>query len=172
MKKLLKWIAYLLLFVLFFIIFTPKTRLYYGLEKALYPSQIIVSDEKIRETPVSLHIENGKLFFKDIEMGEFEHIAIYPDIFFNLLKIEHFQKNREISLLPNITLTNLTIFYTPFYPIKAWIKGKSSLGSIKGYVNLRQRRVQIDLFASKLPGQLQSLMKKIKEGQYRYEYSY
>lgn len=150
----------------------PKTRLYYGLEKALYSSQIILSDEKIHETSISLHIDDGKLFFKDIEVGEFKHIAIYPDIFVNLLKINHFQKNKEISLLPDIVLDNITFFYTPFYPIKAWIKGESSLGHIRGYIDLRQRRVQIDLFASKLPGQLQSLMKKIKEDQYRYEYNY
>jgi hypothetical protein len=150
----------------------PKTRLYYGVEKALQPSQIVIADERLHETPLALQVEKGKLFFKDIEMADFEDITIYPDILFNLIEVKHLKKNRAISLLPEITIEKLLLFYTPLYPIKAWIKGESSLGSIKGYVDLRKKRVRIDLFTSHLPQQLQSLMKKIEEGHYRYEYSY
>jgi len=147
--------------------FAPKKLLYYKLEHILAKEQIIISDETVHDGLFALRLNNGNLFVKDIDIGNFEQTEIYPDIFFNLLAIKNFSSNKNISLLPNIKIFKLFVCYSPFYPIKVLIWGKSNFGNIKGEINLKTKKGFVDLFSK------QSLpFKKVKEGQYRYEFSY
>lgn len=158
---------YLILFILFFVMFAPKKLLYYKLEHLLAQEQIIISDEKIHDGLLALLLQDGTLFVKDIDIGKFDEIAIYPDIFVNLVAIKNFRSNKTISLLPHIEIEKLFLLYSPLYPLKAIIRGKSNLGAIKGEVDLKNKRGFIDILSKKaLP------LKKVKEGQFRYEFSY
>ena len=156
-----------MLFALFFLWFSPKKLLYYKLEHLLHQQQITLSDETIHDNFFSFNIEGAKLFVKDIEVGQIAKASLYPELFINALVIKDFNTNKSITLLPKIGIRKLIFFYTPFYPIKVFIKGESSDGEIKGSIELMKRKGFIDI-ASKKPLPL----KKTKEGYYRYEFSY
>lgn len=170
MKKLSLWLLYFVLFILFFVGFAPKKLLYYKLEHLLHPQQIIISDEHLEETPISLLAKNGTVYIKSIKSGMFDTLGFYPDIFLNMIELKNFHSNRSITLIPKVDIQTLRVFYTPFYPIKIFIKGDSSLGKITGSIDLLAKKGSVDLLSSHPPRILP--LKKISEGRYRYEFSY
>ncbi|BCD63165.1 hypothetical protein NitYY0826_P06 (plasmid) [Nitratiruptor sp. YY08-26] len=170
MKKFGKALIYFILFILFFVAFAPKKLLYYKIEHLLAPQQIIISDETLKENPIAFLAKNGTLYVKDIEVGIFESLAIYPDIFFNMIDLKNFHSNKKISLIPAIDINRFRIFYTPFYPIKILLRGDSRIGKISGSIDLFAKKGFIDVFTTKPIKMLP--LKKIKQGQYRYEFSY
>jgi len=170
LKKLSLWLLYFVLFILFFVGFAPKKLLYYKLEHLLHPQQIIISDEHLEETPISLLAKNGTVYIKSIKSGMFDTLGFYPDIFLNMIELKNFHSNRSITLIPKVDIQTLRVFYTPFYPIKIFIKGNSSLGKITGSIDLLAKKGSVDLLSSHPPRILP--LKKISEGRYRYEFSY
>ncbi len=167
MKRVGIWLVYIVIFVLFFLWFTPKKLLYYKLEQILHHNQIILSDESVNDNFFTFHIQNAKLFVKDIEVGKIAQATLYPEFLINALVIKEFRANKNISFLPILTIHSLSFFYTPFYPMKIFIKGSSSNGAIQGSINIIKHKGFIDIASKKaLP------LKKTKEGYYRYEFSY
>jgi len=158
------------LFILFFVGFAPKKLLYYKLEHLLQSEQIVISNERLEETPISLLAKDGTLYIKSIEAGVFNTLSFYPDIFFNMVELKNFHSNRSITIIPKIDIQTLRVFYTPFYPIKIFIQGDSSLGKITGSIDLLAKKGSVDLLSSHPPRMLP--LKKISEGRYRYEFSY
>ena len=172
MKKVFGWIGYVLLFVLLVALFLPKKELYFGAERLLQKHRIIVSDEKIQENPIALVVTDGNFYVKGLLVGSFQKLSFYPDLLFNTVRLEHFHKNRSISIIPNISIDSLDLFYTPLYPIKLFIQGEGSFGKVEGSVDLWHKKGVVELFGEpKNLGKFVKL-KKIKEGHYRYEFSY
>ena len=129
----------------------------------------IISNERLEEYPFSLIIKNGTLFVEGVNIGKFEKIEVYPDILFNLIHLQNFYSFEQLAFLPKIFIKDCTIFYTPLYPIKIFLKGTTSLGRIEGNINLKKRTGFIDIQTNK---HLPIPAKKIKEGLYRYEFRY
>ncbi|MRJ03238.1 MAG: hypothetical protein C6I05_07300 [Epsilonproteobacteria bacterium] len=171
MKRFFKWLGYLLLFILFIALFLPKRQLYYKAEEELYRYGVVISDEQIEEGPFSLGLSNGDLYMKGILVGNFEEVDLYPDLLFNGVLVRGFRRNRSISLIPDLTIERLLLFYTPFYPLKLLIRGEGSFGTVEGWIDLRERKGEIDLFGE--PKGLKNFLrlKKIEEGHYRYEFT-
>jgi hypothetical protein len=173
LKKFALAVFYLVIFILFLAIFAPKEYLYYKIEHLLKDNfNLVISNESIKEHLLSTEIKKAKLFIKGIEIGDIKKAAIYPDILANALVVEDFTTNKNISLIPAIDIKNLTLFYTPIYPIKLFIKAKSNIGKIEGFVNLKERKVLIDIFGN--PRGLREFIKikRVAKGHYRYEFSY
>jgi len=150
--------------------FAPKKLLYYKLEHLLYPQQIVISDERLKENPIALLAKDGSLYVKGVQAGIFDTLTFYPDIFINMIQLEGFHSNRSITLIPKIDIQKLRLFYTPFYPIKIFIQGDTTLGKITGSIDLLAKKGSIDLLGDQPPKMFP--LKKISEGRYRYEFSY
>jgi len=160
-------VFYTLIFIVFLISFAPKRFFYYKLEHILSSKQIIISNEDINEETFWITISNGDVIIKDIPVGKFKSLKLYPDILINAIKLENFFFNKNLSILPSLRINRLYIYYSPFYPFKIVISGKSNIGLIKGSINLKQHRGVINIFSSHfLP------LKKIGNGKYRYEFTY
>ena len=142
----------------------PKKYLYYAFEHEIKKQEIVISDEKIDEGPLSLTLRQGTIFVKGAQAGEFERISVYPDILYNLVLIH----NMRSSLVPNLGIQEAKIFYTPLYPLKAFIKGRSSFGPITGEIDIKAKRGFVEILSTKpIP-----FMKSIEKGRYRYEFGY
>ena len=145
----------------------PKKFLYYKLEHILHQYQIILSDESVSDNFFNFTMQHAKVFVKDIEVGKITKASFYPELLINTFIIKDFSTNKNISLLPRINIKKIIFFYSPLYPLKVFITGKTNDGEIKGSFELVKRKGFID-FISKKPLPL----KKTKEGYYRYEFSY
>ena len=168
MKKIGLAILYFLLFILFFVVFMPKDYLYYKTEHILKDYGLIVSNEKVKDRFLSLSVKDGDIFIQGVKAGYVDVIDIYPDIVFNAVVIKGFKSNKNISLIPPIDLEELLFMYTPFYPFKVSIKANSSFGKMEGFIDLKDKKVVIDIFGEpKTRGLIR--LKKINKRHYRYE---
>ena len=158
-----------MLFLLFFVVFAPKTLLYYKVEHLLQKEHIVISNEEVADNPLSLAINDATLYVEGVNIGKFESLDVYPDIFVNIVHLKNFYSFEQLAFLPKIFIEDFTIFYTPLYPIKIFLQGSSSLGSIKGNIDLTKRQGFIDIQTTK---HLAIPVKKIKEDLYRYEFRY
>ena len=77
----------ILIFLIFLIggliIFMPKSQLYYYGEKMLNENGIIISDEKIKETPIDLTINNGNIYAQGVLVASIAKAKVQPYILFN-----------------------------------------------------------------------------------------
>ena len=63
-KKLMKFFAYLLFFVAALAVFIPKSSVYYFLEKNMKQFEVVISNETLHSSMLSLNIQNLKLSTK------------------------------------------------------------------------------------------------------------
>ena len=172
MKRFGKYLFYALLFLWFAIIFTPKDLLYYKGER-LVKDNVVISNEVVLDEWIRMIVESGEIFAKGIKVGSFSKVALYPELWVNVLEMEGFSLDKALPM--ELTIDRLFVVYTPFYPIKLFLKGEGSIGTLNGWIDLRKRQVRIDIASKKqLDRMWQGIAKveKVKEGLYRYEYRF
>jgi hypothetical protein len=172
LKKIALWSGYFFLFVLFFLFFLPKKELYYQAERLLEKEKIVISKEKLADRGLWFTAQKGEVYIKGIPIGSFKKVTIYPAVLVNLLHISEFHTNPSISFFPKTVVNRLDLFYSPFYPFKIVINGETSIGSLKGEIDIKSKKGFIDIFAE--PKELRKYFRltKVKEGHYRYAFSY
>ena len=138
----------------------------------LKKEQIVISDETVGDHLFWLSVEEGRLYVKDIPVGSFEKARLYPGILINALHLSNFKTDPSISFFPKTTIEKLDLFYSPLYPVKVFLRGNTSFGEIEGELNIKTKRGFIDIFGD--PKELRRFLrlKKVKEGHYRYAFSY
>ena len=173
MKRIALALLYLVLFVLFVVAFAPKNYLYFKAEHLWQKDGVVVSGEQVEDGFFSLTLKNGEVFIKDIPSAIFEDVRLYPEIFFNLLSIKNAKTSSSLPLPKPIEIVDLKLVYTPFYPIKVWIRGKSNIGDLSGWIDLKAKKGRIDIASQEPLEKLfgKSLI-KVTKGKYRYEFGY
>jgi hypothetical protein len=157
MKKIL---IFILGFLIGFIIFMPKDNLYYTLQKYLEKEKVYINSNI--KSDISLNLIDGTVYYNGMDILRFEKVKILPLILFNELKAD----NIKVSI-KNYKITSLKAFYTLFYPIKIFIKGKSSFGELEGYVDMIKREVKIYIL-NLTDTSIKSFLKKDKKGYFYY----
>ena len=66
-----------------------------------------------------------------------------------------------------LIIDSLKAFYTLFYPIKVFIKGKSNFGKIDGNIDLVKREIKIYIL-NLTDNSIKSFLKKDKKGYFYY----
>ncbi len=171
----MRLVKYLFLFLFTFLValffFMPKENLYYYLEKELQKHNIIISNEKISTTPVSLKIVHADVSAQGIPIAYITEAKFTTYLFYNTLSLNSIElKNiakdfiqsdiEEILLKENIT--------NPFY-ISVDITGE--FGKAKGYIDLKKRLLHLDVTLQKEIPAIRSYLQQSDKGWY-YEYKF
>ena len=157
MKKFL-----LFLFGLFMgiIIFMPKDNLYYTLQSFLKKQNIYINSDI--KSSVALELKNGTVYYNQMDVLKFEKIDVFPFIFYNQINVKNVKLN-----IGNYNIDSVKIFYTPFYPVKVFIKGQSNFGKLDGYVDLIKREIKI--YINNLTNNsVKNFLRKDKKGYFYY----
>ena len=132
-----KFLLFLLGFFIGIIFFMPKDNLYYTFQSFLKKQNIYINS-KIDLSLFSLTLKNGIIYYHGMDISKFKNINILPYIVYNEIDF----KNVNINI-GNYKIISLKAFYTLFYPMKIFIKGKSNIGILNGYINLIKREVKL-----------------------------
>jgi hypothetical protein len=133
-------------FLIGFFLFLPKDNIFFYLQR-----KGLSIDTHAKNTPLSLILKNGTIFYKNADIGSFDICKVY---FFGVYdKI----KCNQIKLM-NYKINNLTIKYNIISPLKIVI----SSDKINGEVDLKKRYLKV-YFDFKL-----DMLKRDKKG-YFYE---
>jgi len=155
-----KFFIFLLGLLIGIIIFMPKDNLYYTLQNFLKKENIYINSDI--KSSLYLQLKNGVVYYNKMDISKFKEIDILPFIFYNEIKA----KDIEINI-GKYKITSLKAFYTPFYPIKIFIKGSSNFGKIEGNIDLLKKEAKIYIL-NLTNNSLKSFLKKDKKGYFYY----
>ncbi len=176
MKKLGLGIVYLFITIYSVIFFAPKINLYYQLEELMQEKQIVITQENIIDNGFSLSVEDGRLYYGDLLVAEFDKINILSLLVFNRISLDPVILSKDMEAFFPRNIQELSLKQTLFNPLHVSINGFGDFGVIAGDINLLDRNITLDLEPSKVliskkPFWMKKL-KKIETGAYRYATTY
>jgi hypothetical protein len=172
-KKLAKFLGYILFFILAVIYFAPKVELYYMAEKELSKYDVIISNERVTDSGFSLNLSDASLYVKSVNSALAKSVDITLLGVYNSASLEDITLSSTASAFLPLHIKSIDVKYTLFNPLNATLYSKGEFGELDGYVNLQKRALHIDLKPSKvmLKKYRSSLsqLKKNKDGSYSYD---
>lgn len=174
-KKLLKFVAFLLFFIFALILFVPKESFYYLLEQNLKKFDLIISNEKLEDKIVSLDIQNLDISAKGIESLKIKEANIKILALYNSIELENIKLSSLVETYLPAKIEKIDIYYTIFNPLLLQADGHGEFGDARVEVHLLDKSVTLQLKPSKVMfGKYRNTLrefKKSKNGEYLYEKS-
>lgn len=161
----------LLAFIVAFVVFMPREQLYYYLEKELNKQDIVISNEKIESKLGSLIVTNGVVYAKGVEVARFSKAKISPFLVINQAVIEDIELLNIAKKFLDIDIEKLKAKHTILNPFIINLDANGSFGVAKGFVNLKQRVIHIDIVEAKNIAPLRRFLTKGEKG-WQYESSF
>ena len=140
MKKILSFSALLLVG---FILFLPKTNLYYSAEEALSSAHLYLNNEKINERFFYLDIRDATLLLDTMPIGSVEQIEFIPLILFNRVTVSGVEFSGEFASLFPQGIDQLNFTYTLLHPLSVTIKGEGGFGPVDGEIDMREGKLTL-----------------------------
>jgi len=173
MKKLLKFLAYVVVMLALLIFFSPKTNLYYLLEEFAIEKNIYVSDEKVNDSGFSLNIFNAKVYLDELFLAEAEETSISMWLVYNSFEANNIDLNEGFSDFMPSVIKHIEVKHHLFNPMSLSLSGESGDSFFYGDVDLFERVVTIHLrLGAKSEKRFATSLRALKkeDGGYVYEY--
>ncbi|MHC3995159.1 hypothetical protein ACXWTF_10050 [Thiomicrolovo sp. ZZH C-3] len=176
MSRLKMPLLYTAAFVLFLLVFLPKTALYHAAEQQLKPLGLAVAAETPVDRGFDFVLEGGSLYFEDLHVADLERLTVTPWLLYNSVRIAPFAFSPDMEGFTPAGVDGINITYSVLDPLHIRLEGSGEFGSVTGQVALTERKVTVDLTPSaalraKRPFWLKQL-RSIEGGAYRYETTY
>ncbi len=149
MVKILKFLAYVLFFILALIYFMPKASIYYLVEKKLQENKIILSHESVIDNGFSLKLKNADISYNSIESATVKEIDIKMLIFYNSFSVENIELSSIASSFVPLRIKSLDVKYTVLNPLNIVAKASGEFGEANANLNILDKNITILLTPSK-----------------------
>ncbi len=153
-------------------VFVPKTSIYYLLEKNLKKFDVVISDEQLKESLLSLNITNAHISTKGIDSAIISKSDITLLLFYNKLSFRDIKLSSIVETYLPSKIASLEIDYSLLHPLTLEINAEGDFGEARGSLHLLDRDVSLILKPSKkmFTSYKKSLrfFKKDKDGEYTY----
>jgi len=165
----------LIAFVVFWfalLLFMPKEKLYYTLEKELEKQDIKINEERMEEGIFSFNLINPEVYVKGIRVASIEKINLFTLLFTSNINIHALHVDDSLkSFIPGeISIANIS--YSVTSPFIVNIDANGSFGKVQGRADLKTRILHLDFTeTTKDIDTLRSKLKKDEKGLY-YETSF
>lgn len=172
-KKLIKFLVYLLFFILALMFFSPKISAYYFLESHIKPFGVIISGEELHDNGFSLDIEHADVSFKAIDSAKIEKINIKIYGLYNAVNIDGVKLSSTAASFIPLNVTSTKVYHTIFDPLIVYADAMGEFGEAEVRYDILTNGVKITLKPSKLmlrkyKNTLRGLSKD-ENGEYIYE---
>lgn len=173
LRRLLKYMAYTLFFILALIYFAPKVALFYLVEEKLNPYGVIISGEKLEDEGLCLNVKDAIVFAKGIDIANVSEMKIKIFGLYNNIELTNIKLSSATSAFVPRKINDLHISYSIFNPLNIKALANGDFGKIEASYNLSNFNLHIDLEASSLmkkdfKSTLRNL-KKLETGVYIYD---
>lgn len=161
-----------LLFILFMWLFAPKQELYYLIEKSLKKSDIVISNETIKDTWFGLNISNATIYVKGVNVAKTANLQLNCFFLYNTLTIEGIEMDASLHNIAPKSVDELKATYSIMNPLQVKLEGLGSFGTMDGKVALVEKRVNLSFPVAKDIHAFKKFLKKDKQGGWYYETNY
>ena len=171
-KKLMKFLAYLLFFVVALAMFMPKSSFYFLLEENLKKFNVVVSNEELSSDIFSLYIHNLELTTKGIDSALIKEADVTLLVFYNHLALRDIQLSSIIEAYAPSKVKNLDVKYSVINPLEVELEASGEFGKVYGTFNIQTRSLELSLKPSKKMlreyKKTMRFLKKSENGEYIY----
>ncbi len=103
---------------------------------------MVISDEIVIPNPVGLKLENGKLYFEGIYIGDIKLISLISLIAWNRLSIKDFIPSEDLRKTMPLSISDANITYAVWNPLEISIDVEGDIGRVKGKLNFLDKKVR------------------------------
>lgn len=175
-NKLGMFFLYFLFFILALMFFTPKSSVYYFLEKELKPYGVIISGEEVLDRGLSLEISGANVSFGKIQSATISEIKVNLFAFYNTVDFKDIVLSSLVESFVPLHVETAEITYTVFSPLHVSAISKGEFGEAYVKANLLDRSVHVRLVPSEI--MLKSHQATLREfvktesGEYEYDQTF
>ena len=171
-KKVLKFLAFTLFFLLALVVFTPKESFYFLIEKNLKKFDVVVSNEILENNFLSLGIKNLEISTKGVESATVSQADIMFLLFYNSLEFTNVKLSSLVDAYAPSRVDKIEVTYTLFNPLVLHANAEGKFGEAEVAFNILDRELNVSLSPSKVMlskyRKTMKMMKKDENGEYVY----
>ncbi len=146
MKKIVLFIT---IFILGLVLFMPKINLYYTLENFLKKEHIMIKEGAIKDRWVALEIKDASVFYDGVASLEAKEIDILPWIFYDKVTLKDVRPAKALTSMFDAKADSITLTYSLLSYKTIMIAAEGDFGTLRGYIDLRERKIHLVLAPSK-----------------------
>jgi len=150
----------------------PKQELYYLLEKELKKSDIIISNETIKDTWYGVKILNADVYVKGAKMAEVSELELNIFFLYNTLTVKNIIINEAMQNVAPKSIEKIQIKYSIDNPLNIKLDGEGSFGVLDGNVAFMDKHILIGFPVAKDIKTFRKFLKKDETGEWKYETTY
>ena len=154
-----------------FLIFMPKTELYYMLEDELAKNDITLNEKSIEEGWFSLTVKEITLYAKGVQVATIEELSYFTLFFYNTAELRMLEVDDLLKSKVPAKTTELVLTHNLFSPLTVGIDANGTFGVIEGELQLGDNTVHLNFVEEKEIDMILPLLKKDEKGRY-YEKSF
>ena len=172
-KKMSKFLAYILFFLLAFIYFSPKIALYYMAEKELSKFDVVISNEIVKDSGFSLELEDASLYVKSIESAQAKETSLTLLGVYNTLNVKDIKLSSAVGAFLPLNIYVIDASYMLFNPLNVTVSAEGEFGEMKASFNILEKLLHVEIYPSSL--MLQKYKSSLREfnknedGSYSYD---
>ena len=148
------------------VIFMPKSNLYYKLEEELSKKDIKLNEKLIDDGLFSLTIKDIDIYIKGINIASIKKIELFTLLFYTHISIDAVGLDESLKNIIAQDIEKSNIYHSILSPMNLTLDINSSIAQITGLVDLRTRKVRLDVEDSPNIKIIKSLLKKDDKGWY------
>lgn len=151
---------------------SPKQEIYYLLEKELKKSDIIISNETIKDTWYGIKIIDADIYLKGAKMAHLSKIELNIFFLYNRLILNNIVTNKAFHNDAPKSIEEINIIYSILDPLHIKLNSIGSFGEAEGEVNIKDRIITIGFPVAKEIKPFRKFLKKDSTGEWKYETDY
>ena len=172
-KKLSKYILFIVFFMLALVYLFPKNSAYFLLEKELQKNEIIVSNELIKDKGFVFYVYDATIYFNSIKVLKFTSLKSDIFLYYNKIYIKDIELSSLIASFLPTKIDDVKLLYTIQKPLSLLLNAKGDFGTAKAVYNLQTKKFLLNLKPSPLMKRKYKrtllYFKKNNKGEYNYE---
>ncbi|KIM12016.1 MAG: hypothetical protein KU37_04040 [Sulfuricurvum sp. PC08-66] len=170
MPKSIRIVAWTLLGLFLVGAFIDKERVWYTIEAALAPYEVVIEGQEVSGLGWGMHVENAQLYLYGMHTSTIESLSIRPWILHNSVTLSHLTIPEDLKMVEGLGIDEAHITHIVWNPTVAHIDAVGSFGSLQGVIDLKERTVNLSIDPSKLMLQNRTIMPFIKRTKEGYSY--
>jgi hypothetical protein len=172
-KKILAFFAYTLFFVVALMYFTPKSSVYFLLEKELKKYDVVISSEEINERAFTLAVTDADVSFKSISSAKIAKSDMKIFALYNSLNFEDIILSSTAKSFVPLRVERVKVVYSILNPMNVILYGVGEFGEVNAEFNILQRSLHLRLKPSQMMSKnyknsLKNLV-KTENGEFTYD---
>jgi hypothetical protein len=173
-KGFIKFIFILAIFLGSLLVFLPKENLYYLALDMLKKEKVVVLNSNIEDKYYKFILSNTNIFYQKINIAKIKHLNIQTYLLSSKIEISNIVLDDIAKQFLPSKIKFVQISHSILKPLEIYIKANSIQAKAYGSINLQNRKVLLNIIPSKQfirsYGKILKKMKKMKNGEYRFEY--